>query len=81
MYTPELVQPVDLAISAMLDTDGAEPMRLPISDIRELNEQLNVNLTDTDSGSDGDCESWFDSDTPPVGMSVISAEEFFERYV
>ena len=82
MYTPELVQPVDWAISAMLDTDGAEPMRLPVSDIQELNMQMNVNLTDSDSGSDGNCEDWFDTDPEyRSDIRVISAEEFFDRFV
>lgn len=71
--------PVDLAINRFNDTDISP--RLAISEVAELNRQLNVNLTDTDFGSDGDSEAWFDDETLPIGMSVISAEEFFERYV
>ena len=69
---------VDLAIVEFNGTDMST--RLSIADVRELNEQLNVNLTDTDSGSDGDSESWFASEYVSPDMRIVNAEEFFDRF-
>lgn len=49
--------------------------RLSTRDVRELQYAHNVNLCD-------ECDGWLDGDIAEPGMvSIISSEEFFERYV
>lgn len=74
----ELFYPTDIAIVEF--NDLAMSPRLPKDEIAELNRQLNVNLTDTDSGSDGNSEEWFDSEPLPVGVHIVDADEFFDRF-
>ena len=49
--------------------------RLSAADIRELQDSRNVNQCDG-------CDTWLDDIVPDSGMvSIISEDEFFERYV
>ena len=48
--------------------------RLALSDIRELQEQFNINTVDSD-------ESWLNGDSPDNGLvTIIEETEFWERY-
>jgi len=49
-------------------------MRLADEEIRELNEQFNVNQCD-------ECDSWLDAETPSDGtVTIIEELEFWERF-
>lgn len=49
--------------------------RLPISEVRELQVQMNCNLFDSE-----DSETWFDEEIPVGYTEVIDEDEFFNRY-
>ena len=53
--------------------DGS-PTRIPADDVRELQEQFNVNQCD-------ECDGWFDTDPPNDGtITIIEELEFWERF-
>ena len=57
------------------DTIFHDARRLGLDTLRELQDQHNVNQCD-------ECDSWLDGDIAEPGIvSIISDEEFFERYV
>jgi formylmethanofuran dehydrogenase subunit E len=63
-----IVQFVDTA-----DVEDSYEMRLMDEEIRELNEQYNVNMCDS-------CDEWFDK--PEITyLNEIDEDEFFARYV
>ena len=57
------------------DTIFHDSSRLGLDTLRELQDAHNVNHCD-------ECDSWLDQDIAHPGMvSIISSDEFFERYV
>ena len=66
----EMFYPVDVVMTNELNP------RLPITEIQELNEQMNCNLYVSD-----ECENYFNSDILPEHVSVVDEMEMFMRDV
>lgn len=64
----ELFYPVDRVIS-----DNVNP-RLPVTEIQELNQQMNCNLEFSDEDED-----YFNTDNMPEHISIIDETELFLR--
>lgn len=58
------------------DMIGDDCERLPLGEVTELQNQLNVNAMDAEDNG----ETWLDEEIPVACVSIIDEDEFFQRY-
>lgn len=56
------------------DMLGEDAVRLPVSELSELHNQMNVNTCEENG------ETWFNDEIPVSHVTVIDEDEFFNRY-